>query len=266
MSLAQTKIRAALVHFFLSSIIAAFVAFLVFYFWFSWPYRDLVGGRELFWLIVSVDVVCGPLLTAIVYNKNKPRRELLTDIGCIALIQLIALGYGGYTLFNARPLYLAFEVDRFRAVTYSDILKDDLQPESNPLHQIPWNGVRLIGTRTLVDGNEMLESLELSIQGYSPATRPDWWQDYEKNHEDVRQRAKPVAILIKNNPDNTTQIQTEITRANKKEEDIIWLPVTSFRSLEWVALMDKQTLQPFAFLPIDGFEARKEKPESAVDN
>ena len=37
-------------------------------------------------------------------------------IAVVALIQLVALGYGLWTVFIARPVHLVFEIDRFRVV------------------------------------------------------------------------------------------------------------------------------------------------------
>jgi hypothetical protein len=40
------------------------------------------------------DVILGPLLTLVVANPAKPRRELARDIGSIIGVQILAAGYG----------------------------------------------------------------------------------------------------------------------------------------------------------------------------
>ncbi|TFV04453.1 fimb protein, partial [Bacillus stratosphericus] len=50
-------------HFVLSLLIAAVTAWLVFGVWYPAPFDALVGGLNLYGLVVAVDVVCGPLLT-----------------------------------------------------------------------------------------------------------------------------------------------------------------------------------------------------------
>ena len=72
----RPALRAAAWHVSLSLAVAALVAFLVFGFWFPAALRHLAGGADLFWLIVGVDVVCGPLLTLVIFNPAKPRAEL----------------------------------------------------------------------------------------------------------------------------------------------------------------------------------------------
>jgi hypothetical protein len=112
--------NAAGIHLLCSLLIAALAGGLVFGLWYPFPYRELSGGRELFLLIIAVDVVCGPLLTLVLFNPTKPRGELWRDLGLVALIQLGALGYGLWTVWQARPLFLVQEVDRFKVVAAPD--------------------------------------------------------------------------------------------------------------------------------------------------
>lgn len=247
-------VQAAGWHLLLSGVVGALAAAVVFGVWFPYPYRELVGGRELFLIVVSVDVVCGPLLTLVMFNHLKSRRELTLDLSLVALIQLAALTYGMFTVMQARPVYLAFEVDRFRAVTYADIQHEVLKPEQGGLQVLDWGRPKLVGVREPANGDEMLRSLELSLGGYDPSVRPDWWVSYESVQKRVLNRAKPLAELRKQ---KTVQQGVLIDEAVKdsglKEEQLGWLPVTSFQSTGWVALLDKASARIVAFLPIDGF-------------
>ena len=64
----SSAIRAALFHFLGSLLVAALAAALVLRVWFPHPYDLLSGGRSLFLILVGVDVVCGPLLTLVLFN------------------------------------------------------------------------------------------------------------------------------------------------------------------------------------------------------
>ena len=123
-------------------VVAALAATLVLGVWFPAPYRSLAGGLHLFWLVVIVDVVCGPLLTAVLYNPRKSRRELTLDLSLVALVQLAALIYGLYSVALARPVALVHEVDRFVAVTQAQIDPAELQ-QARPRHRSPlvWQAV-----------------------------------------------------------------------------------------------------------------------------
>jgi hypothetical protein len=89
--------------------------------WYRWPGWYLSSALSVVPILIGVDVALGPLVTLLIANPGKPRRELARDIGCIALVQLAALVYGGVTLWSGRPLYYAFSEDRLQLVQALDL-------------------------------------------------------------------------------------------------------------------------------------------------
>src|SRR5690349_18721712 len=76
--------------------------------WYRWPGWYLAGAVTVALMMSGVDVVLGPMLTLLVANPRKPRRELARDISIIVAMQLLAAGYGILTLWNGRPLYYTY--------------------------------------------------------------------------------------------------------------------------------------------------------------
>src|ERR1700690_287987 len=89
--------------------------------WYRWPGWYLADVTRVVLVMVCVDVVLGPTLTFIIANKNKPRRELVRDIGIIVVVQLCALVYGSISLWNGRPLFYAFSQNALPLVQAYDI-------------------------------------------------------------------------------------------------------------------------------------------------
>src|ERR1700677_4654614 len=89
--------------------------------WYRWPGWHLTEAIHVVVVMVGDDVVIGPLITLIIGDERKPRRELARDITMIVTVQLVALGYGTTTLWNGRPLYYAFSVNCLHVVQASDI-------------------------------------------------------------------------------------------------------------------------------------------------
>ncbi|MDE2251420.1 MAG: hypothetical protein KGL25_08455 [Gammaproteobacteria bacterium] len=106
----------------LSSVLVLTLVFGGLYFgWYRWPGWYLCNALKVAPILLLVDLTLGPLLTLLVANPLKYRRELARDIGVIVAVQLIALAYGTVTLWHGRPLYYAFSVDRLQIVQASDL-------------------------------------------------------------------------------------------------------------------------------------------------
>lgn len=249
----KAALPAVLWHLAASLLGAALAAALVFGVWYPHPYAALVGGAALFLIVVAVDVVCGPILTAVLYSPKKPNRELIQDMSLVVLIQLSALAYGLYTVAIARPVYLVFEVDRFRVVSVADIQPDVLKPDSGGLQVLPWSGPKVIGVRDPRDPDEKLRSLELSLQGIEPSARPEWWQPYDLSKAQVIKMVKPIGALRKKQPGAASLIDRAVADSGKAESALGWVPLTSFMTTNWVAFVDLRTADVLAFAPVDGF-------------
>lgn len=116
------RLQAFLIHILLSVLVLATTLALVAFVWYPAPLFWADGGREVIQLIAFVDVVLGPLLTLIVYRKGK--KSLKFDLSVIASIQVLALGYGVVTMYQQRPVFVAFAVDKFYTVTAAQVEAD----------------------------------------------------------------------------------------------------------------------------------------------
>jgi hypothetical protein len=244
---------AAMWHLLGSTVVSLLLAVLVFGVWYPYPYRDLAGGLVLFGLVAGVDLVCGPLLTLVLFNPEKRRISLLCDLGLVVFIQLAALGYGLWSVSVARPVHVVFEVDRFRLITASEIDTADLREAPENLRQLPWFGPTLISVRKPRDSDELLRSLDLSLAGQEPSLRPSWWQDYSAGLPQVLQRAQPLAALVRARPEKKALLEDVMRKSALSESDLLWLPLTSARTMNWVVFLDRKNGHPQGYAPIDGF-------------
>lgn len=247
----SARLRASGLHALISVFLAAIVAIVVFGFWYPSPYRSISGGQELFWLLISVDVVIGPLLTLVVFNLQKPRRELARDLGVIGVLQLAALAYGTWTLFLARPVHLVFEVDRFRVVSAVDVDRSQLRAAPPELQRLPLTGPTVIAARQPRD-DEMLQSLDQSLQGSELAMRPGFWQAYDSSRASALAHAKPLPEFSKNRaPDMQRLLREAAASTGLDADNLKALPVVS-RFASWTVLIDSQA-RPVAFAAVDPF-------------
>ena len=248
----RSAAKAAGIHLLSSLCIALLAAALVFGLWYPFAYRELAGGRELFLLVMAVDVVCGPLLTLVLFNLAKTRAELWRDLGLVALIQLGALGYGVHTVWQVRPLFLVQEIDRFKVITKPDLDGAALAALPAALQPHWWKGPVTVAIREPKDAEERNKVLFESIQGGRDyAERPEFYLPYEgANALKSLNRAKPLSVFLQKQPGQQAEA-TEL--AAKKGADITqWLYLPVVARQDWVAVLDKQG-QIQGFLKGDGF-------------
>lgn len=240
------------VHLVCSLLVVLLAGGLVFGVWYPFPYRELSGGRELFFLVVGVDVVCGPLLTFVLFNPLKPRAELWRDLGLVALIQLIALGYGLFTVWQARPLFLVQEVDRFKVVMSPDLDPAAVAALADSLKPRVWGGPRVVAIRPPVDVVEKNRVLFAVIAGGRDyAERPEFYLPYEgANALKSLKSAKPLSNFLHRWPDQKSAAEKIAIDRKVDLVQLLYLPVVARQ--DWVAVLDKQgNIQ--GFLPGDGF-------------
>lgn len=253
----KRRVNAAGIHFGLSLVIAVLAGLLVFVIWYPHPYREISGGRELFLLLVAVDVIMGPLMTFVVFNISKPRGELFRDLTIIGLVQTAALGYGLWTMAVARPVHLIFEVDRFRVVHAIEVPAELLSQAPPDLQRLPLIGPTLLSIRDFKDSNEGFESIMAEIQGAAISFRPDMWQSYAKAKPQVIARAKPLSELKNRFPERIDEIEaalasSSLTTEAKRGASVGYIPLVGRNSF-WTVLIDIRTTDIIAFVPIDSF-------------
>lgn len=246
--------RVSGIHFVLSVLIAALLAALVFFVWYPSPYRALMGSFKLFWLVVGVDVICGPLLTFILASPKKKRREMIADFSLVAAIQLSALVYGLHSVYEARPVAIVFEVDRLRVLAKADIYEVELPQAPVNYQKVPLFGIWQLAARQATTQDDTLKTIELSLQGFDIGQRPSWWIPYTDAHGAVQKRAQPLNKLAERVSDADRALLGKAAHKHKASlEDLWFLPLTSPAATDWTAILDKEMVILDA-IPIDAFD------------
>ncbi len=250
----QRRLKAAALHWLVSLFVVLAAAVIVFVSWYPYPFYLLAGGTELFWLLVTVDLIMGPLLTLVVFNYAKPQQVLRRDILVIVVLQLAALAYGLHALYLARPVYLVHEVERIQVVTAADIKGADLRGANAEFQTFPVHGIRLVGVRSARDDAEALESIELALAGRDVAFRPHWWMPLQEAHlSSMRERSVPWSLIrSKSTPIEIQQLNSLLTESGLSEAEVMALPLVS-RHLVWTIVLRRQDASIVGYLPVDPF-------------
>ena len=88
----------------------------------------IAGGIDGIKIIAGVDLVLGPLLTLIIYNKTKPRKALYRDLATIATVQFVALCAGMLIVYQSRPAVVTYVFDTFHTSKISEFAEAGQNP------------------------------------------------------------------------------------------------------------------------------------------
>ena len=244
--------RAPLLHAMASLAVALLVSAVVFLVWFPGAYASIAGGFTLFAILVSVDVVSGPLLTAVVADPAKPAPEFRRDVFIIAAVQLAALAYGVHVLSLARPIATVFEVDRMRVISAAEVDANDLKDAPADLRKPSWTGPRILAAATPRTREEKLQAIDLAIGGLDISNVPKNWRPYETQNTSAWNRAKPVAQLEARYPSVHGEIARVVGRTGVPLEGLRFLPLVARQGSGSVILAPPDA-RVVEVLSVDGF-------------
>lgn len=247
----RSRLRAAGIHLALSVAVALLAAALVFLLWYPMPFREVSGGRELFFLVVAVDVIVGPLITFAVFNRRKPWSELRRDLAVVAALQLAALGYGLHTVFVARPVAVVLEVDRLKVVTAADLQGQDPAEMPPQWRAPPWWGVQVMAARPASKA-ETGEAVELAMQGLDVGLRPRFWGPPSDAPQAIDRAGKPLAALRAKHLAHAADFDRAVAESGLAPERLKYLPLVA-RLSNWSALIESGSGRIVGYVPFDGF-------------
>ena len=218
------RLRAGLIHISLSATIALLVWLPIYFFWYPDVLYEGAGGRELFLLIVSVDVTLGPLITTIVYVPGK--WGLKFDLMVIGLLQTIALAYGVYVLFESRPVNIVFVKDRFELVRANDYPEGLLEKgASKGYDSLSFTGPRIIGAKLPTNPKEQLDVMFSGIGGVDVHLMPQYYVPYDEVRALAKEKAERLQKLRERNPNHRAEVDALIAGSGRKEDELRFLPM-----------------------------------------
>ena len=228
------KLRAFGWHLVASLMIAAVSLVIIFCVWYPQPLYQATGVVKIFLIMLGIDIILGPLLTFIVYKPNK--KTLKFDLTVIVLLQLAAFSYGFYHVYDGRPVWIAYNVDRFDLVKNNEIDTRKTVEALPEYKQVSRWGVKyvaaVIPTHDIEASNEILFD-EVGL-GVAPSQRPELYQPLSAVDEVMLTRTKAIDELYEyNDKIDVDRILSEYPDANG------FLPLKA-NAVDMVVLIDKK--------------------------
>jgi hypothetical protein len=247
----RKKLFAFSLHFLATAFLGAIAAALIFLVWFPSPFATMVGGTELFILVVGCDLVLGPLLSLVIYDPRKTRLALIIDYSVVGTVQIATLVYGVYIVAGTRPVEVAFSRDRLEVVTAREISESELAAALLPEYRsLSLSGPRYISIQ--VPAADQQDALFQSVSGNEEHQRPKFYAPYEAALEQIRTRAKTIAALEKKFPGYAPALDAAVRESGIAPDVARWLPVHHRKGF-WTAIIDPADGRPLAWAAVDPY-------------
>jgi hypothetical protein len=243
--------RAFLTHLGVSATIVGAACAVIFFVWYPHPYFLATGAWTVLRVLIGVDLGVGPLLTLIVFKPGK--RGLKLDLAVIATVQLVAFLYGVTSIYQGRPYFTVFAVDRFYVLAGDEVDQDALarRKQDVTIGDKPLRGPLLVAAPRPTDA-ALQRLIDETVFGHMPdiERRPEFWQPYADEAAQVALKARSLAALRAARPRAAAQIEALPARLGLPEERLGFVPLIA-RNRDLSFIVDVQNGAPLEVLDVD---------------
>lgn len=239
-------------HFMCSLAIVSTVLAVVYFVWYPAPYFQINGAAGVIKTLVGVDLVLGPALTVVLYKPGK--KGLWFDMLFIGVLQLGALIYGTTVLYQERPQYMVFAVDRFAVVPATQLYPTPGMPVE--ICAGTWSGPCEVAAVLPEDFEARDAVLFRSVEeGVELEHQPEYWHPLSEHSELLLNKSKPLAALAATTADAERRIERFVADSGYDIEALRYLPVVNARLQAMTVVIDGSSAQRVGVIAIDPWEA-----------
>ncbi|MEK5758333.1 TfpX/TfpZ family type IV pilin accessory protein [Acinetobacter variabilis] len=221
-------------HLVLSLFVGLVIILIVFLVWYPTPLATATGVTHLFLMMLAIDIVIGPILGLIVYKDNL--KVFRRDLSFICILQVIAMGYGVYTIAQGRPAWLVYSIDRFELVRNNELIYKDFDNIQEEYKSPSWFGPKIVGSQLSNNlntrSNEMFEDI---LGGVSLAQKPKYYTDFKEVNTELQKNIQDAKLLVQFN--NANLVQQTLKRYPDADS---FVPLKA-NELDMTVLLHKQT-------------------------
>ncbi|WP_200375540.1 TfpX/TfpZ family type IV pilin accessory protein [Thiocystis violacea] len=244
----MTKGRAFAIHLTASAAVVLILFGIMRLVWYPAPYFDINGGWTVLRILAGVDVVLGPILTLIAFKPGKP--SLRFDMSVIVSLQLAALVYGGSLIYQQRPAFTVFAVDRFTAIPAADVEFDRIRyPELKRLIGI---GPLLAEALPPEDPEERRKVMFAVVMDGAKDLeyRAELYRPYRPDLEPLSRRGLDIARLAAQDDETERGLTRLLERLGGAAGDYLYLPLRG-QHRDIILVLSRADGQPAGWIDSD---------------
>jgi len=245
----KARFKAFAIHLLTSATIISLFMVILLTRWYPSPYFEMSSAWDVVKFVILVDLLLGPVVTLIVFDIRKERKELTRDLLIVVVIQLSALAWGVATTYQGRPAYMAFSDGWFQTVSPSDI---DLKalPEGIPVVGV-LSEPQPVFVKPFNDPAEGLNNFIGMLQGEAedPSFKAERYLPYLAHVPEVLNQSKDIRQAIGKNEPKKAALDHFLTVSGKTVEELAFFPVFS-HGKKGVVAIERATGSIVGYLPM----------------
>lgn len=223
--------------------------------WYPGFYFDLLSAWDVLYILGSVDIVLGPVLTLIVFVPKK--KGLKFDLSAIAAMQIGALFFGGSIVYGAKPVYVAYAADMFKIASHRDIDKSKLRyPE---MQKAPAGGPMLVFAKVPEDPQTRNDlSWDILSGGPDIEKRTELYEPLSSNLAHVAKKALDIDWYYDRAPGNRAKIEAFFARHGGNKQRYLFNYLVGYNK-DIMLVLDRASGQFVDIIEIDPWIPKSER-------
>ncbi|WP_139336465.1 hypothetical protein [Pseudoalteromonas sp. SK20] len=232
-------------HILISFLLITLLYFIVIPLWYPSDLSRVSASSKIFKILVSIEVgLFIGLILLLFIGRNNSGKEVLIIYFIFFSLQVGAAFIGIKTLYEAKPMYIVYEFDRFRIVRPIDIFwgKENKEynfftgPQFYSAKEYPSSDIRL------------LKSIKDSIDGFYPSFKKERLIPYEGSKTDIINNSNRLVTLSDRKLKKVIELLGEINI-----DTLGYYPLVSHFSDEWIIIISLSDAKVLGYLHINGW-------------
>ncbi len=243
----MNRSRAALTHFWPSAMLLLTIGCLIIFAWYPHPFLQFTDTAKFPLMLIVIAGLIGPAMTGLVYKKAK--RGLVFDLSVIIIIQLTAVAWGTVALYQNRPYFMVFVLDRFDVLSIRDV--DPAAIADQRFLDKPFSGPILLYAN-MPTGDAFQQLLkEVMLEGKPDLQyRPEFWSLYKAKQTLAIKPSKPLNELRIMRPQSVAEIDKLVQKHGEDISKLNFVP-GQHQNGQFAAILDADSGEVIDGLVID---------------
>ena len=209
------KLKFSMMYLSIATVILLIAITVIYRVWYPYPLLPAAGTQKLLLIILSVNIALAIGLAIIIFRKAKIT-DFKKDIVVSILIQLLFLMVSIYGVYKIKPVWIAYNVDRFELILNTDLVNAKINDADNRFKNPSYLSPQYVGVEFSTVNEERNNNMfDEVLHGISIAQRPERYVSIQQVSTKITDREQDLALLNEyNNKDDVQSVLNKYPQAD----------------------------------------------------